>query len=125
MSDTLKAIADALVAHCRNGTEAEGLATLYAPDAVSVEAMPMPGTDSAEAHGVDAIKAKHAWWESAMETHSATTSDAFLHGDDRFAVIFEVDATTRATGERQAMKEVGVYTVKDGKIVREEFYYTM
>ena len=125
MSDQLKQVAEALVAHCRAGTEAEGLATLYAPDAVSVEAECMPGTDSRESHGVASIKAKHDWWAQAVEMHSATTSDPFLHGPDRFAVIFELDATDRATGQRMAMKEVGLYTVRDGRIVREEFFYSV
>ena len=58
--------------------------------------------------------------------HSEKTEGPYLHGDDRFAVIFEFDATNKHSGQRTQMKEVGVYTVDDGgKIVREEFYYTM
>ncbi len=123
MSEDLKTIAHALVAHCRNHTEAEGLKTLYAPDAVSVEPMPMPGTDSREAHGLAAIEGKHDWWTKTMEMHSDSTDGPFLHGPDRFAVIFEADATNRENGERMQMKEIGLYTVRDGKIVREEFFF--
>jgi hypothetical protein len=47
-----------------------------------------------------------------------------MHGEDRFAVIFGFDATSRETGVRTQMQEVGVYTVdRDGRIVREEFFY--
>jgi hypothetical protein len=89
-----------------------------------VEAFAMPGTDSRESRGVDAIKGKHDWWNSAMELHSASVDGPFVHGDDRFAVIFGFDATDRKSGERTQMKEVAIYTVNgDGKIVREEFYY--
>ncbi len=123
MSEELKTIADALVAHCRNQTEAEGLKTLYAPDAVSVEPMPMPGTDSGASHGVPAIEAKHDWWAKTMEVHSASTDGPYLYGPDRFAVIFEVDVTNRESGERTQMKEVALYTVSNGRIVREEFFY--
>jgi len=119
----LKEIADALAAHCRNHTEAEGLASLYAPDAVSVEAVAMPGADSRECRGLDAIRAKHRWWAEAMEVHEGTVEGPFLHGDDRFALIFGADATERATGRRHRMREVGIYTVADGRIVREEFFY--
>ncbi len=125
MTRSLKDIAEALVAHCREGTEAEGLRTLYHPDAVSVEAAAMPGADGREASGLDAIRAKHDWWASAMEVHSASTSEPFLHGEDRFALIFEVDATERASGQRRQMREVAVYTVADGQIVREEFFYAV
>ena len=125
-TETLKATADKLVAHCRAHTEMQGLDELYHPDAVSVEAMAMPGMDSPETKGVQGIKGKHEWWNSAMELHSATTDGPYLHGDDRFAVIFEFDTTEKATGKRNQMKEVGIYTVNPaGKIVREEFYYTM
>ncbi len=118
-----KQIADKLVEHCRNHTEAQALDELYATDAVSVEAAVPPGMDR-EAKGVDAIKGKHEWWNSNFEVHGGTTSDPMLHGD-RFAVIFDVDATNKESGERTQMHEVGLYHVDGGKIVREEFFYAM
>ena len=124
MSD-LKRVSDLLIAHCRSGTTRAGLDELYAEDAVSVEAVCMPGKDSRETLGKQAIHGKHEWWERAMEVHSQSSDGPYLHGEDRFAVIFEVDATDRDSGNRMKMKEVGVYTVADGKIVREEFFYTM
>jgi hypothetical protein len=123
-TETLRATAEALVAHCRNGTTGAGLTELYDPGAVSVEAMAMPGADSAETRGLEGIRGKHAWWDEAMEMHSGKVEGPFLHGDDRFAVIFEFDATERATGKRNQMREVAIYTVNPaGRIVREEFYY--
>jgi len=38
-------------------------------------------------------------------------------------VIIEVDATMKASGERSRMREVALYTVSEGRIVREEFFY--
>ncbi|MEM9392545.1 MAG: nuclear transport factor 2 family protein [Pseudomonadota bacterium] len=97
----------------------------YADSCVSVEATPMPGTDSAIADGVAAIKAKHDWWNSAMEFVSGTIEGPHLHGDDRFALIFKSVMREKASGNEMPMEEVALYTVKDGKIVREEFFYTM
>ncbi len=119
----LQTIANELVAGCREGRETENLGKLYAPDAVSVEAADMG--QGREAKGLDAIRGKHAWWESAMEVSGATVSDPMLHGEDRFAVIFEVQGREKASGESFDMKEVGVYTVADGRIVREEFFYPL
>jgi hypothetical protein len=34
---------------------------------------------------------------------------------------FDVDVTDKASGKRAKVSELGIYTVKDGKIVREEF----
>lgn len=117
--------ANTLVEYCRTNREMEGLDTLYDPDAVSVEAMVMEGMDSAETHGIAGIKGKHEWFDGAFEVHDASVDGPFMHGDDRFALIFQLDATERKTGERIPMKEVAVYHVNPaGKIVREEFFYT-
>lgn len=118
---TLKEIAEELVDGCRNGRESENLGKLYAPDAVSVEASAQ-GMER-EAKGVEAIRGKHAWWNENFEMTGGSVSDPMLHGDDRFAVIFEVQGREKASGDSFDMKEVAIYSVADGKIVREEFFY--
>lgn len=126
MNIKLKNAAEALVAHCRNSTEAEGLKSLYAPDAVSVEAMAMPGSGTAEIKGVEAIQGKHDWWAENFEVHGGSVGDPMYHGDDRFSVIFEMDTTNKQSGERSQMSEVAIYTVNDaGKISKEEFFYAL
>lgn len=117
----LKAIAEELVAGCREGRARENLARLYAPDAVSVEAADMG--NGREAAGLDAIRGKHDWWEGAMEVLDAEVTGPMMHGDDRFAVIFRMKAKEKVTGEVSDLQEVAVYSVADGKIVREEFFY--
>ena len=119
----LKEIADALVAGCREGRETETLERLYAADAVSVEAMDMG--QGRETRGIEGIKGKHAWWDGAFEVLESHVSDPLPHGDDRFAVTFDVKAKSRETGEVSDMHEVAVYHVANGKIVREEFFYGM
>ena len=76
-----------------------------------------------EATGLDAIRGKHEWWTGNMEMMGGSISDPMLHGDDRFAVVFEVQGKEKASGTTFDMKEVAVYHVADGKIVREEFFY--
>lgn len=120
---TLKEIADTLISANRNGAEAQLLTDHYAEDAVSVEAADYTG-QGRETVGLDGIRGKHAWWNSMFETMSSTVEGPFLHGDDRFAVIFEVEAVERESGKSMPMREVAVYHVADGKIVREEFFGT-
>ena len=123
--ETLVATGKALVEHCRNGTEADGLQTLYAEDCVSVEAAKMdPDGMGPVFEGRDAIKAKHEWWDENTEVHEFSAEGPFLHGDDRFGIIFEADITMKPSGERWKFKELGIYSVANGKIVREEFYFT-
>lgn len=120
---TLNDIANELVAGCREDRAKENLEKLYAPDAVSVEAVDMG--QGREASGIEAIRGKHEWWESTMEVEEAHTSDPMPHGEDRFAVIFKMRAGEKGSGQMMDMEEVGLYTVADGKIVREEFFYSM
>jgi SnoaL-like domain len=117
----LNDIAQELVAGCREGRAKENLGNLYAADAQSVEAADMGNGTTVT--GIAAIGGKHDWWENAMTVHSQTVGGPFMHGEDRFAVTFDVDFTDKATGKRDTMKEVAVYHVANGKIVREEFFY--
>lgn len=104
----------------------EIFAELYVPDAVSSEAAPMPGQDSADAVGMEAIAAKGEWWFGAHEIHEFKAEGPFVHGDDRFCVIYDMDVTNKEAGERTQMREVGTYYVnEDGKIHREEFAYAL
>ncbi len=114
-------IANKLVELCRQGKNMEALATLYSNDAVSVEAMAMPGMNQ-EAQGLPAINAKGEWWVANHEVHSAAVTGPWPHGD-RFIVGFQYDVTNKPSGNRMQMDEAALFTVKDGKIVREEFFY--
>lgn len=118
----LRELANELVSGCREGREMENLDRLYAADAVSVEAMDAGG-QGREARGLEAIKGKHEWWENNMEVTSSKVSDPMLHGDDRFAVIFDVQGHEKDGGKPFDMREVAIYHAANGKIVREEFFY--
>jgi len=122
----VKDIAKALVEGCRAGGAKirENLDTLYADDAVSVEAADMGG-QGRETHGKPGIHGKHDWWDNAMEEHSSEVIGPFYHGENQFSVLFDVDATDKESGKRMQIKEIGVYHVADGKITREEFHYAV
>jgi len=116
-------IAKQLVSLCSQGKNLEALDTLYSNDVVSVEAAAMPGMGRV-ATGLAAVKAKNAWWIDNHEVHSASICGPWPH-DERFVVGFKIDVTNKLSGQRMQMEEVGLYTVADGKIVREEFFYDM
>jgi hypothetical protein len=90
----------------------------WAPGVVSVEGLGV----SMEWEGQKAAKAKNAAWEADHVIHSLEVEGPFV-GATGFAVRYRIDVTTKSTGQRDRMEEVGIYTVKDGKIVREEFMY--
>jgi hypothetical protein len=92
---------------------------LYDDNVVSVEAFGMGG-ESRETHGKEGVRGKVDWWVNAMEVHSFDARGPFV-AHDRFVVQFDADVSDKKTKERRQLSEVGVYTVKNGKIVREEF----
>jgi len=124
MSDTLT-VGKKLVELCRQGKTHEAMDTLYSHHIVSVEAAGGPNMP-ARMEGMEAIKGKAAWWEANHEVHKAEVEGPFPHGD-RFIVRFKYDVTAKAgpmAGKRFTMDEAGLYTVKDGKVTHEEFFYT-
>jgi ketosteroid isomerase-like protein len=117
------AIAHELVALCRAGRNSEAIEKFYAPDIVSVEPVgneQMP----AELSGIAAVRGKNEWWEANNEVHSVEVNGPLV-GDDQFAVQYTFDVTAKPSGQRIQNTEVALYTVKDGKIVREQFFYHM
>ena len=90
-----------------------------ADDIVSYEAMEGP---MAVCTGKEAVKAKGDWWAENHEVHGASVDGPYVNGD-QFAIRLQMDITPKATGERVSMDEVCIYTVKDGKIVEERFFY--
>ena len=97
----------------------EALDALYDKDIVSVEASTQDGS-SPETRGKEGVRGKIDWWVDAMEVHGFTATGPFV-AHDRFVVQYDADVTEKESKKRRQMSEVGVYTVKNGKIVREEF----
>ncbi|MBA3496097.1 MAG: nuclear transport factor 2 family protein [Gemmatimonadales bacterium] len=114
-------LAQELVTLCRAGRHLDAVETLYSPNIVSVESA---GTEAmpAEMSGIDAIRGKQQWWAENFEVHDSKVNGPFL-AENQFAVQFEFDTTFKPTGERSRMTEMALYTVKDGKIVHEHFFY--
>ena len=110
-----------LVELCNQGKNVVAMDTLYSVDVVSVENRDM-GTGR-ESQGLQAILGKGKWWTDNNEVHSAKSEGPYPHGHDRFIVRFTYDTTFKPTGKRNTMDEMGLFTVANGKIVREEFFY--
>ena len=120
---TTQEVAAKLVEMCSVGKFEEAVEALYSPDIVSVEAGAPPG-QSREAKGIAAVRAKGEWWVTNHEVHASTVEGPLVAGA-YFAVTFKLDVTFKPEKRRFQMEEVGVYKVVDGKIVYEEFFYSM
>ena len=92
----------------------------WSPKIVSVEGVGV----SLAWSGRKAVEGKNNGWMADHAIHGASAEGPFV-GASGFAVRFKMDVETKSTGQRQTMHEIGVYTVQNGKIVREEFMYGM
>ena len=114
-------VAEELVELCRAGRNLDAIAKLYSPKIVSIEPI---GSDTmpAELRGIDAIRQKNEWWYDTYEVNSVNVEGPFV-GEDQFAVRYDFETTAKADGQKMRMTEMALYTVKEAKIVREQFYY--
>jgi hypothetical protein len=110
-------IAEAFTSLCARGEFVQAGEDFWSPDVVSLEAFP---GEMAVCKGIDAVRAKGAWWYANFEVHQASVEGPFVHGD-QFALHFTIEATQKG-GERTTMSEIGLYTIKDGKIIEERFF---
>jgi hypothetical protein len=73
-------------------------------------------------NGLEAVKAKGIARRAMMETlHSYTCSEPIVAGEF-FSVVLKQEVTFKGK-PRMALEEIGVFHVKDGKIVKEQFFY--
>ncbi len=93
---------------------------LYAPDAVSVEPQTTARLKSVE--GIDAIRAKGKEFNELIEeVHNGWVSEPIV-GGNYISVAMGMEVTMKGAG-RFRLDEIAVYEVKDGKIVREQFFF--
>lgn len=116
---TTQQVADDLIAMWKAGKFDESGEKYWAPDVVSYENM--PGNEMAEIRGVAGVRAKGEWWGANHEVHGVEIEGPYMHGD-QFAVRFKMDLTPK-DGQRHTLDEIGVYTIRGGKIAEERFFY--
>ena len=119
---TTAEVANDLVALCREGKFDEVIEKYYSDGIVSIEAFAMEGMPARQ-EGIEAIKGKNQWWVENHDIHGVKVEGPLV-GGDKFAVTFELDVTFKPSGQRMKMDEMALYTVKDGKIAQEEFFYS-
>lgn len=72
--------------------------------------------------GRQAVQAKNGEWGRQNTVLGASAEGPYV-GSTGFAVKFRSHVRENASGAERHLEEIGVFTVKDGKIVREEFMF--
>lgn len=117
---TTQEIADRLSELFNEGKWAEAHNELFSKDAKSIE--PPSSTGMLSVEGIDNIKKKGDLFnEMVEEMHGGYTSKPLVAGN-YIAFAMGMDCTMKGKG-RTKMDEICVYEVKDGKVVKEQFFY--
>jgi hypothetical protein len=114
---TTQDIAKSFTALCKAGKFEEAGRSFWSDKAVSIEPMSGP---MARLEGRKALEDKGKWWSENHTVHDVKVEGPFVNGDE-FSLRFEMDVTPKGKS-RQRMVEVGVYKVRDDKVVEEKFY---
>ena len=118
---TIQEIATRLVELCRQGQYETAQRELYADNAVSIEPEGSPGLTNKDS--LAGIIEKGAGFRAMIEEiHGGSVSDPVIAAD-HFSIALTLDVTLKGMG-RVNMDEIAVYRVKDGKVVKEQFFYT-
>ena len=95
---------------------------LYADNAVSIEPEHAHNMGMPNAEGIEAIRKKGENFNAMVEEiHGGYSTEPVVAGNF-FTVAMGMDVTFKGAG-RMKMDEIALYEVKDGKIVREQFFY--
>lgn len=121
-------VADRLVQLCSEGKHHDAIQELYADNARHVEAMECPGSPYKRiTEGKSALLKMSEHWSKTTTVHSASVGKPLVNGD-QFICEMKMDCTSSEgpmAGQRMAMSETCLYTVKNGKIIEAKFFYAM
>ncbi|MCB0795183.1 MAG: nuclear transport factor 2 family protein [Flavobacteriales bacterium] len=119
---TTKQVADRLVSLCQEGKFEDAIRELYAPNIVSLE--PEGGNAPPKLSGFDNVIGKTKQFNEMIEEHHGVKVSDPIVANDHFAVAMEVDCTFKGMG-RMTMSEICNYKVQDGKVVWEQFHFSV
>ena len=118
---TKQQVADRLIGLCRRGQFEQAVRELYAPDVISVEPEGVPDRNG---QGLDQIYAKGEAFNSKVEkVNSSFISDPIV-ADNFFSCSMLMNINLKGMLMAIDMNEVCVFTVSDGKVIKEELFYT-
>jgi hypothetical protein len=119
---TTQEIAIRLHELCNQGKYETAQKELYADNAISIEPKGAVGFPEM-VEGLDAIIAKGNAFESMIEEYHSISAGEPIVSENFIAMTIDIDATMKGFG-RVPMSEIAVYEVRNGKISKEQFFYS-
>lgn len=119
---SVRTVATKYMELCNQGKHFEFMRAFYAPQMVSVEG------DGKEFTGKEVVIRKSEAFQGSNTIHSQDLRGPYFCGDanansGKFAVHAALEFSPKAGGPRRKHQEVGLYTVQNDIVTREEFFY--
>ena len=119
---SVRTVAAKFIDLCSRGKHFEFMHTFYAPGMISVEG------SGVETVGKAAVIRKSEIFQGNNAIEGQDLRGPFFCGDadaksGRFGVYTSIEFSPKAGGKRVKHEEVGLYTVKNDIVTREEFFY--
>jgi hypothetical protein len=109
--------------YCRTGQWDKAQAELYDDNCVSLEMEGAQGLP-AKVEGIEAIKMKGQQWGEMVEEFHGVEIEGPIVAGNHFSAVMKMDITMKGR-PRSVDEEIGVFEVKDGKVVTERFFYSL
>lgn len=114
---TTQEIANRLVELCNANDYKTCYEELYSPEVQSIEA------DGSMVQGFEAMAEKGKKWNEGIEQFNGGGAGTPVVSGNHFSVPMWMDVKFKGAPAAMKFEEMCVYQVKDGKIVKEQFFY--
>lgn len=110
-------VANRLVELCRKGEYETCYRELYSPSAQSIEA------DGSVCNGLEEMAAKGKEWNASIEEFNSSSIGEPIVSGNYFSIPMTMNLKYKEAPAAVDFNEICVYQVKDGKVVKEQFFY--
>ncbi|MEO5942497.1 MAG: SnoaL-like domain-containing protein [Ferruginibacter sp.] len=118
---TVNEIATKLVKYCESEDYLTAQKELYSDDVISIEPEDSHGYDK-ETKGLKAVNEKIQKFVDSIETSYGSKASVPVIAGNSFSFKLDMDIKMKGQ-ERNTMSELCVFTIKDEKIIKEEFFW--
>ena len=94
----------------------------WAADVRCIEPHDLPDGIAAEVSGIEAARAKTARWLASRHIHDLSIDGPFVTGN-QFALFLDMMIGGQPSGADQPFTEIAIFTVRDGQISEERYFY--
>ncbi len=120
---TLQDVARDFSAMILAGRFEEAAEKYWADDVTIMEPANLPDGTPAVVRGLRSARARLTQWLAHSAMDDLSIDGPFVTGD-QFALFIDTEIMLRETGARRSFSEIAVYTVRNGKIIEERYFYS-